>query len=97
MAERAHRPAETKKATKRRRTRVGRHSAGKLSAVKSAASTDLGNAKRPRAGRAKAADPNADSAYFQHLSSLAAKADRGETVDSTGMSGEDFLTAFLRR
>ena len=53
MAERAHRPAETKKATKRLRTRIGHHSGGKLSAVKSAASTDLGNAKRPRAGRRK--------------------------------------------
>jgi hypothetical protein len=97
MAERAPRPAETKKARKPRRARIGRGSKAESPAISSATSGELRSAKRARASKAMATDPNTGSAYFQHLNALAAKADRGEAIDSTGMSGDDFLTSFLGR
>jgi hypothetical protein len=98
MAERAPRPAETKKAGKPRRARIGRGSKAESPAISSATSGELRSAKkRARASKAMATDPNTGSAYFQHLNALAAKADRGEAIDSTGMSGDDFLTSFLGR
>ncbi|MBE7204505.1 MAG: hypothetical protein INR70_42855 [Parafilimonas terrae] len=46
---------------------------------------------------AKVADPNDKSPYLQELRKLGGMADRGETVDATGMSKEEFLKAFLGR
>jgi hypothetical protein len=98
MAERAHRPAETKKSKRRHRLRIARDSNGRFLAVKLPTSSELSPARRTRPDKERiAADPNAASAYFQHLSSLAEKADRNETSDSTGMTGDGFLASFLGR
>lgn len=90
MAERAHRSTQ---AQDERGRRMARADAPKHPAPVDSAPTTEGRAAKKR----KAGDPNAGSAYFRRLSALADKADRGETVDSAGMTDEEFLKAFLER
>ena len=81
MVERAHRPTQAKQPVKRGGSRVRRDDSAEASHA---------------TGAAGASDPNAASRHMHRLRRLAEKADRGETVDGTGMTGEEFLKAFTR-
>ena len=87
MAEHARRQGPAKKAKA-----PGPTAAGKL--LKGAGSGRV--RERCPAKPEPLAEANA-SGHLPRLQSLAEKADRGEAVDTTGMTGEDFLKAFLGR
>jgi hypothetical protein len=91
MVERAHRKAEMHKVKKRRTATV--QPGAKVPQPKPG--TQARGAKESRLS--SDGDPNAGSPYFQHLNALAERADRGDTIDTTGMTREEFLKAFLGR
>jgi hypothetical protein len=93
MVERVRRAAEPQK-VKKRRVVSARHG-GK--AVKAKSATQVTSPVKRRGSAASQSDPNAASPYFQHLKAVVERAERGEAVDSTGMTSEEFLKAFLGR